>query len=251
MSFTSSSTSLSTSSSTSLSTSSSTSESSSTSSTSLSSSSSTSSTEALSTSSSSESVSSSSSQSGVSSLSSSSSSSLEPAGFSSSSSSSAFTIPITFTNFVNSNTVAPGNSLTKNGGGNWAAGAESDQILNGPGYVEWTVDDITNSRKMGGLSPNPDPFDGTRRNIVFGLMQRNNDFIVRENNTNVFTENNLTAINDIFRIQVWANGTVEYSKNGVVLYTSALTASFPLKVDVSIRDTGAILTDVVLHGDWS
>jgi hypothetical protein len=157
----------------------------------------------------------------------------------------------TWTNFINTNIVAGTNNLTKNGGGNWQGGAESiERIFGGAGYVEWTVDNIVASRKSCGFSFNTSEDDPNRNSYDFGLLQRNDDFIVREFGVNVFTESNLTAVNDIFRIQINNDGTVDYMRNGVVLFTSTQTVRYPLKLDVSIRDTGETLTSVKLHGNW-
>jgi len=92
--------------------------------------------------------------------------------------------------------------------------------------------------------------DANRNSYDFGLLQRLDDFIVREQGVTLFQEANLTVVNDVFRIQINNDGTVDYMKNGVVLFTSPNLVSYPLKLDISIRDTGATLTGVKLHGNW-
>jgi len=202
-------------------------------------------------SSSSQTVSSSSSRT-ITSSSSSSPSSIEFSSFTSSSSSSETTIPVTWNNFIDTGPIAPGNTLEKFTGPNaYVSGAESDQVLvSGAGYVEWTVEDITVSRKYLGLARNPDPSDGGRNAADWGINQSNNDFQVRELGIQVFNDNNIVAVNDVLRIQVNINGTVDYLHNGAVLYTSAVLITYPVRVDASIRDLGTRILNAVLHGNW-
>ena len=55
------------------------------------------------------------------------------------------------------------------------------------------------------------------------------------------------ATGDVFRVAL-VNGVVQYSKNGTLLYTSAVTPILPLFADTSFYSPGATLGNVVISG---
>jgi len=46
-----------------------------------------------------------------------------------------------------------------------------------------------------------------------------------------------------------ASGVVRYKKNGQLLYTSTVTAGYPLRADAALYSTGATVSDAVISGD--
>jgi hypothetical protein len=56
------------------------------------------------------------------------------------------------------------------------------------------------------------------------------------------------AAGDVLQIRV-ESGVVRYLRNGVPLYTSSATPTFPLRVDTSLYSTGAIVQNATLAGN--
>jgi hypothetical protein len=149
---------------------------------------------------------------------------------------------VTWTNVVR--VTAAGNDLTKNDpGGTWNAGAVSVEELAGDGHVEFTTGEASTT-KMCGLG-NGDAGQGYV-DIEFGIrLKANGGIAVYESGTQRGSGFGTYAAGDVFRVQV-EGGVVSYRKNGVVFYTSALWASFPLRVDTSLLTDGATISDVAL-----
>jgi hypothetical protein len=57
------------------------------------------------------------------------------------------------------------------------------------------------------------------------------------------------AAGDTLQVAV-VSGSVQYKKNGSLLYTSSQSFSYPLLVDTSLYSQGATLTGVVISGNW-
>jgi hypothetical protein len=57
------------------------------------------------------------------------------------------------------------------------------------------------------------------------------------------------AAGDKLRISIWSGGLVSYWLNGALAYTSAQPPVFPLRVDTSFNNIGAIVQDAVLAGN--
>ena len=158
--------------------------------------------------------------------------------------------------------------------GNFDAGAVSTQwITRGDGYVEFSTDRTDQARVLGltqipGACPAPctdtDPdFSAINFGIVLNLDGR---FYVVENGAILMGPDingsfGTYAAAERFRVSVRANsdGTavVTYSRvigsclpgmpcNTTVFFTSTATASYPLRVDASLRELGALLVDVRL-----
>ena len=94
------------------------------------------------------------------------------------------------------------------------------------------------------VGTNPEGWSDMLKDIDYGYYFRNNEdssngLYIRENNiekwypSTTYTQNN-DAFDDMFEIRVKGT-TIEYLKNGVVLYTSAKEATFPLYVKIGIN----------------
>jgi len=126
-----------------------------------------------------------------------------------------------------------GNSVSKSGGGGaYNAGAISQQSLSGDGALEWTVVENDRQKFCALTNDNPD--------YSYGSM----DFAIQADSSRgvYIWENGVTvagpvggeySIGDIFRIQV-KSGVVTYYRNGVLLWTSVASPTFPLYVDCSL-----------------
>jgi hypothetical protein len=149
--------------------------------------------------------------------------------------------PVSWTDVVNAST--NGNSLTKSGGcgGCPDAGAISSQsISSGDGYVEFSVPESGTLRFIGLSSGNggTDPAE-----IKFAMRLQGGNLEVRESGA-YRTETPFSA-NDVMRI-AYANGSVQYSKNGSVFYTSPAAPTYPAIVDATLFDANATVWNVMI-----
>jgi len=139
------------------------------------------------------------------------------------------------------NVTASGNSLRKTSGcdGCGDAGAVSIQnIPSGDGYVEFTASE-TNTYRGAGLS-------NGNTNTSLGDI----DFAILLNPTGraevrekaVWKADVQYGPGTVFRVAVVA-GRVQYSKNGVVFYTSAALPTYPLLLDVTLWSLNATITN--------
>jgi hypothetical protein len=122
------------------------------------------------------------------------------------------------------------------------AGAVSTQeIAQGNGYVEFTVQE-TNTERWIGLS-NGD--SGTGKNdIDFAIrLSATGNASARENGHRMASVD--YAPGDTFRVEV-RDGAVLYLKNGEVFYTSDKVPTYPLVVDTSFVTVGATFRDLVM-----
>ena len=149
--------------------------------------------------------------------------------------------PVNWTSLVN--VTATATELRKTGGcaGCPDAGAVSSQtIASGDGELAFVAGDTQALRVIGLSSGNA----GTSpEEIRFGLRVQDGRVEVRENGA-YRAERAITGA-DTLRIGVRA-GTVSYSVNGAVFYTSAVTPTYPLLVDTSLFDLGASVSAVTL-----
>jgi hypothetical protein len=121
------------------------------------------------------------------------------------------------------------------------AGAISAQsIASGDGYVEFTVPESGTLRFIGLSSGNggTDPSE-----IRFALRLQGGNAEVRE--SGAYRTETPIAANDVLRI-AYAGGTVQYSKNGGVFYTSGSTPSYPAIVDTTLFDENATVWNVMI-----
>ncbi len=146
-----------------------------------------------------------------------------------------------------------GNNLTKSAATTgWNAGAVSTKALaSGDGFVEFTVGD-TNKHKMCGLSNGNTNQSYTDIDFALypnasGLIYIYEGGIQRQQNGNGGIFGTYTTST---RLSVSVeNGAVKYRKDGVLLYTSALAPTYPLRVDTSLYAQGASINNVVLAGN--
>jgi hypothetical protein len=151
------------------------------------------------------------------------------------------TSPVSWTDVVNASTI--GNSLVKAGGcsGCPDSGAVSSQaIASGDGFVEFTVPESGTLRFIGLSSGNggTDPAE-----IKFALRLQNGNVEVRESGA-YRTETQFSA-NDVMRI-AYAGGSVQYSKNGNVFYTSGNAPVYPAIVDATLFDDNATVWNAMI-----
>ncbi|MBY0276346.1 hypothetical protein K2Z84_13455 [Candidatus Binatia bacterium] len=171
--------------------------------------------------------------------------------------------PVVWTDLVG--TSASGNDLSRISASNadFDAGAASKQtITHGDAWVEFEA----NENDLGhivGLSPDVGTdVDPSSADVSFGIrLGSNGKIVVFEDGAPVGTSLGLYSAGDRFRVQLRDNldgtATVTYVKlNGActpgticstsTLATAAKFASYPVRVDASLRDTGATLKNVTL-----
>ena len=159
---------------------------------------------------------------------------------------------------------AAGGSLTRTAAtsGLWDAGAASTQVITGgDGYVEFTATE-TNRARMAGLSSGAPPdTDANFTNIGFGIdLFSNGEISVFESGSLISTFGPYAA-GEKFRVKVSDNfdstATITYVRitgpcvdgmpcNETLFHMSAVKPPYPFRVDSSLFDQGATLTDVRL-----
>ncbi len=154
--------------------------------------------------------------------------------------------PVVWTSLVGVS--ASGNSLTKTAAAGWGnAGAVStQQIASGDGYVEFTASERNTYRQLG-LSFGDS--NATYQDIDFAFYLAGGNLNVHENGVLKGTFGAF-ATGDVLRVAV-VGGVVQYSRNGVVLYSSTKTPTYPLLVDTALYSTGATLKYAVILGSSS
>ncbi|MCB9336459.1 MAG: hypothetical protein H6586_09930, partial [Flavobacteriales bacterium] len=143
------------------------------------------------------------------------------------------------------------NNITKSSGSNaWNAGAFSYNSIGSNGYMQFIVSE-TNKNRMIGLNSSNVSFNYNDIDYAFYLVSGGN-LLVYENGSNRGSIGSYTT-NDTLRINVSGN-TVEYLKNGTLLYTSSIVATPPLYVDASLNTVGGTITNVQIanatHGNF-
>jgi len=134
------------------------------------------------------------------------------------------------------NVVALNSSLEKiQFNGQWNGNAFSFNSLNGTGYFEYVVDD-PNKRFAVGLSSSDQSTSYLSINFCF-RHEANGTLRINENGTNRGNFGSVSS-GDTLRIIAESN-TISYQVNQSLLYTSTVSASFPLYADVSMRDVGS------------
>ena len=151
---------------------------------------------------------------------------------------------VVWTNLVN--VTATGNSLRKTAGcgGCPDAGAYSQQQVSGSGFVQFTMSESDTLRFIGLTS------GGTGTNagdIRYALRLQSGRAEVRE--SGAYRSEIAVASGDTLRIAI-GGGSVQYSKNGAVFFTSAGSAS-SLFVKTSLYDLGATISNVTISSGTS
>ena len=144
---------------------------------------------------------------------------------------------VVWTNLVN--VTATGNSLRKTAGcgGCPDAGAYSQQQVSGTGFVEFTMSETDTLRFIGLTSGGTGTEAG---DIRYALRLQSGRAEVRE--SGAYRSEIAVASGDTLRISI-SGGSVQYSKNGAVFFTSAGSAS-SLVVKTSFYDIGATISNV-------
>ncbi len=136
-----------------------------------------------------------------------------------------------------------GNTITKNAGcdGCWDAGGISQQtIASGDGYVEFTA----TPRATAGLSTGNTGQSADE--IKWGLrFYPDNSVEVRE--SGVYKSGWMGAAGDLYRVSS-ESGVVKYYRNGTLMYTSQMAATYPLLLDATIETVGASIQNAVISG---
>lgn len=146
------------------------------------------------------------------------------------------------------NVSATGNSIqkTSGAGSTWDAGASSTRaIAAGDGFAQASVDDAT-TYKLFGL--NNGDTNATQADPDFALFMAGGTLKVYENG--ILRGNFGTyAIGDVLKVAV-ASGVVKYYRNGTLLYTSAVTPTYPLLLDTSINSLGGRVSSAYIGGNY-
>jgi hypothetical protein len=151
------------------------------------------------------------------------------------------------------NSVATGNSITKNAGGNnWNAGAASTASVFNNGYFE-TVISQTNTDRMFGLSTtNP---DANYTSIQFAFfLQNNGQMRIYESGADRGGFG-AYANGDTLRVRV-IKKIIHYYRNSTLIYKSNVAPTLPLIADISLyTNTTATLQKAVIvnvsNGDFT
>src|SRR5262245_6508187 len=149
-----------------------------------------------------------------------------------------------WTNLVN--VTASGNSLRKTGGcgGCPDAGAYSQQQVSGSGFVRFTMSEADTLRFIGLTSGGTGTDAG---DIRYALRLQSGRAEVRE--SGAYRSEIAVASGDTLQIAI-GGGSVQYSKNGAVFFTSSGSAS-SLVVKASLYDLGATITNVTIGSTTS
>ena len=153
--------------------------------------------------------------------------------------------------------VFPSHTLTATTSGGWGsqgiASAATGTFLSGDGYLQFKSNPqelagVQGYSKFIGLTPvNPDNSYSSIRHAIYlysGANGNTPSVQVWENGAQKYVGGGYTA-SDVFKIKV-VGGVVQYVKNDVVFYTSALAPVFPLFVDAAFAYGPGTFTDVSL-----
>ncbi|MFO0362708.1 MAG: HYR domain-containing protein, partial [Flavobacteriales bacterium] len=141
------------------------------------------------------------------------------------------------------NTIATNNNLLKfQSNGPWNGGAASSNTVSNNGYFQFTATE-TNTDRMVGLSSTNINADWTSIQYVV-YLRGNSQWEVRQSGSGALFSGPYAA-NDVFRIAV-ENNVVRYYQNNILRYTSLVSPSLPLLVDVSIATQGGTVTNALI-----
>ncbi len=139
--------------------------------------------------------------------------------------------------------IVNGNGLVRAQNFTWNCGAFSWNKVYNNGYFEFTAAENNKFRMIGLSSTNPNA-DWT--SIQYAIYLTNTGtFDIRQSGTTIAISAAVYTTNDIFKISVEAN-VVKYYKNGSLIYSSLVTPTLPLMVDVSIYDQGGTVKNAMI-----
>lgn len=135
----------------------------------------------------------------------------------------------------------------------WDTGASSEQTIGSAGgFVEFPAAQTDKSVAIG-LS-NED-LDSSYTSINYAIMLRDDGVVQLYEKGVPVGRPRPYALKDIFRISaeigLLGERVIKYYQNGKLIYTSDVTPTFPLKVDVSLKHKDAIIDDVTITSYWS
>jgi hypothetical protein len=151
------------------------------------------------------------------------------------------------------NSVATGNSITKNAGGNnWNAGAASTASVFNNGHFETVVSQTNTDRMFGLSSTNPDANYTTIQFAFF--LQNNGQMRIYESGADRGGFG-AYSIGDTLRVRVLKK-IIHYYRNSTLIYKSTVTPTLPLIADISLyTNTTATLQKAVIvnvsNGDFT
>ncbi|WP_162127474.1 LamG-like jellyroll fold domain-containing protein [Flavobacterium phycosphaerae] len=138
------------------------------------------------------------------------------------------------------NVSALGSSLLKTqSNGNWNGGAASYNAVGNNGYLEFTATETTAERMCGLSTSNVNSNFNT---IQYAINLRNNGTCQVYESGSLRGSFGSYNAGDRFRVAVESN-IVRYYRNGTLFYSSALTPSLPLLVDVSINNVNGTISN--------
>jgi hypothetical protein len=146
------------------------------------------------------------------------------------------------------NISASSNNLLKiQSNGNWNGGASSWNTVKNNGFFEFKASE-TNTLRMVGLSTNDT--NSNFNTIQYAWYLRNDGICeIFESGTTRGTFGTYST-SDTFKIAVESN-VVKYYRNNVLRFTSAITPSLPLLVDVSINSINGTVSDAKVSNYYS
>jgi len=135
------------------------------------------------------------------------------------------------------------NNVSKtNGLATWSAGGFSHNKVENGGYVQTIVNE-TNTNRMIGLNSTNTNVSYTDIDYAFYLVT-GGSILIYENGTNKGTWGSYST-GDTLQVAVVGN-EVRYIQNGSVVYTSLITPTLPLYVDMSLHTVGATLEGITV-----
>jgi hypothetical protein len=138
-----------------------------------------------------------------------------------------------------------GTVLTKTSGcdGCEDSGAiSSETIASGDGSLSFTVDELSTQREIGLSTSTTEGM--TAINYGFVLYAGN---VVEVREAGVYRTDVQAAVGDVFTVSV-QGGKVVYLKNGTPIYQSTAAVKYPLRASVSLLNTSATASGVMLTG---
>jgi hypothetical protein len=123
-------------------------------------------------------------------------------------------------------------------------------ITGGNGYAQFTATETSTYRLFGLSNGNSGPGEADVDFAIYlyaGEVRIKEAGVTRPNGTGGFRFASYAA-GDVFKVAV-ESGVVKYYRNGVVLYTSTVSPTYPLLIDTSFWSPGATVTSAVISFD--
>jgi hypothetical protein len=138
-----------------------------------------------------------------------------------------------------------GSSISKTAGGNtWNAGAASRLQITGMNMGISFKPTRTDKYYMIGLNKASTDTSFSYTDIDFAMyVHRKAELHVYENGKSRGKKGSYD-VGDELQVRINAAGKVEYVKNGLIIYTSTVSPSYPLVMDMSMHDVGSKCTDL-------